>query len=92
MLQVRYQVAFSNVKVALLKKKPLHHALLTGQIRPLFPSAFQNETQVICTVIGHDGENDPDMVAMVGASAALAISRHSVQWPHCRRTCSLYRR
>src|SRR4029078_3102789 len=43
-------------------------------IRPLFVSGFLNETQVVCTVLSHDLENDPDMVALVGASAALTIS------------------
>ncbi|HIC80270.1 MAG TPA: polyribonucleotide nucleotidyltransferase, partial [Kiloniellaceae bacterium] len=43
-------------------------------IRPLFAKGYKNETQVICTVLSHDMENDPDIVAMVGASAALTIS------------------
>src|SRR3984885_11257261 len=42
--------------------------------RPLFVPGFLNETQVVCTVLSHDLENDPDIVAMVGASAALTIS------------------
>lgn len=48
--------------------------LIDRPIRPLFPKAFKNETQVICTVLSHDMENDPGIVAMVGASAALTIS------------------
>jgi polyribonucleotide nucleotidyltransferase len=43
-------------------------------LRPLFVSGFVNETQVVCTVLSHDLENDPDVVAMIGASAALTIS------------------
>src|SRR5690606_574086 len=43
-------------------------------IRPLFADGFRNETQVICTVLSHDLENDPDIPAMIGASAALTIS------------------
>jgi polyribonucleotide nucleotidyltransferase len=43
-------------------------------LRPLFASGFVNETQVVCTVLSHDLENDPDIVAMIGASAALTIS------------------
>ena len=42
--------------------------------RPLFHDGFRNETQIICTVLSHDLENDPDIVAMVGSSAALTIS------------------
>ncbi len=40
----------------------------------MFPDGFKNETQVICTVLAHDQENDPDIAAMVGASAALTLS------------------
>src|SRR5207302_842480 len=43
-------------------------------IRPLFAAGYRNETQVVCTVLSHDLENDPDIVAMIGASAALTIS------------------
>src|SRR5690606_2975968 len=42
--------------------------------RPLFHSSYRNETQVICTTLSHDLENDPDIVAMIGASAALTLS------------------
>ena len=48
--------------------------LIDRPIRPLFPKAFKNETQVICTVLSHDMQNDPSIVAMVGASAALTLS------------------
>ena len=48
--------------------------MIDRPIRPLFHPQFRNETQVICTVIAHDLENDPDMVALVGASAALTLS------------------
>ena len=48
--------------------------LIDRPIRPLFAKGFRNETQVICTVLSHDLENDPDIVAMIGASAALTIS------------------
>ena len=48
--------------------------LIDRPIRPLFPSEFKCETQVICTVLSHDMENNPDIVAMLGASAALTIS------------------
>lgn len=56
------------------EKDTLVSRLIDRPIRPLFPSGFYNETQVICTVLSHDGENDPDVLAMVAASAALSIS------------------
>ncbi len=48
--------------------------LIDRPIRPLFPKGFACETQVIATVISHDTQNSPDVVALVGASAALSIS------------------
>ncbi len=56
------------------EKEVLTSRLIDRPIRPLFPENFRNETQVICTLLSHDLENNPDMVAMIGASAALAIS------------------
>jgi polyribonucleotide nucleotidyltransferase len=56
------------------EKETLTSRLIDRPIRPLFADGFYNETQVICTVLSHDLENDPDMVAMVGTSAALTIS------------------
>jgi polyribonucleotide nucleotidyltransferase len=48
--------------------------LIDRPIRPLFPNGFRNEVQVIATVLSHDLENDPDIVALVGCSAALTLS------------------
>src|SRR5215813_6411230 len=48
--------------------------LIDRPIRPLFAEGFRCETQVIATVLSHDLENDPDVVAMVAASAALTLS------------------
>jgi polyribonucleotide nucleotidyltransferase len=48
--------------------------LIDRPIRPLFVDNFRNETQVIATVLSHDLENDPDIVAMIGSSAALTLS------------------
>lgn len=48
--------------------------LIDRPIRPLFPEGFMNDTQVICTVISADKENDPDTLALIGASAALTVS------------------
>ena len=56
------------------EKETLVCRLIDRPIRPLFADGFRNETQVVCTVLSHDMENDPDIVAMVGASAALTIS------------------
>ncbi len=56
------------------EKETLTSRLIDRPIRPIFAKGFKNETQVICTTISHDLENDPDMVAMIGASAALTIS------------------
>ncbi|MEO9458340.1 MAG: polyribonucleotide nucleotidyltransferase [Lentilitoribacter sp.] len=48
--------------------------LIDRPIRPLFPDGYKNETQIILTVVQHDMENNPDVLAMVAASAALTIS------------------
>jgi polyribonucleotide nucleotidyltransferase len=52
----------------------LKSRLIDRPIRPLFPEGFRNEVQVIATVLSHDLENDPDIVAMIGCSAALTLS------------------
>jgi polyribonucleotide nucleotidyltransferase len=56
------------------EKETLTSRLIDRPIRPLFAPGFLNETQVVCTVLSHDIENDPDVVALVGASAALTLS------------------
>jgi polyribonucleotide nucleotidyltransferase len=56
------------------EKEVLTSRLIDRPIRPLFADGFRNETQVICTTLSHDLENDPDIVAMVGTSAALTLS------------------
>ena len=56
------------------EKDTLTSRLIDRPIRPMFADGFRNETQVICTVLSHDLDNDHDIVAMVGASAALTIS------------------
>jgi polyribonucleotide nucleotidyltransferase len=56
------------------EKETLVSRLIDRPIRPLFVPGFLNETQVVCTVLSHDLENDPDIVALVGSSAALTIS------------------
>jgi len=56
------------------EKETLTSRLIDRPIRPLFADGFKNETQVIATVLSHDMENDPDIVAMVAVSAALTLS------------------
>jgi len=56
------------------EKETLVSRLIDRPIRPLFHKNYKNETQVIVTVLAHDMENDPDIVALIGASAALTIS------------------
>src|SRR5512140_1040791 len=56
------------------EKEILTSRLIDRPIRPLFPEGFVCETQVIATVLSHDRENDPDVVALTGASAALQVS------------------
>ena len=56
------------------EKETLVSRLIDRPIRPLFVEGYRNETQVVVTVLAHDLENDPDIVAMVAASAALTLS------------------
>src|SRR5262245_23535859 len=56
------------------EKETLTSRLIDRPIRPLFPKEFLNEVQIIATVVSHDLENDPDIIAMAGCSAALTIS------------------
>ena len=56
------------------EKETLTSRMIDRPLRPLFHESYRNETQVICTVMSHDLENDPDIIALIGASAALTIS------------------
>jgi len=56
------------------EKETLTSRLIDRPIRPLFVEGFKNETQVVITVLSHDMENDPDILGMVAASAALTLS------------------
>ena len=56
------------------EKETLVSRLIDRPIRPLFPEGFYNEINVICQVLSYDGENEPDILAMVAASAALTLS------------------
>ena len=66
------------------EKETLTCRLIDRPIRPLFPDSFKNETQIIITVLSHDLENDPDIVAMVATSAALTSVRRSLHGAYCR--------
>jgi len=56
------------------EKEILSARLIDRPIRPMFPSSFVNETQIVASVLSHDGENDADVLGALGASAALCIS------------------
>ena len=56
------------------EKETLTSRLIDRPIRPLFPEGFNNEVQVVCTVVSTSKKTDPDIAAMIGTSAALAIS------------------
>jgi len=63
------------------EKETLTSRLIDRPIRPLFVKGFKNETQVIITCMSHDLENDPDILGLVAASAALTISGVPFQGP-----------
>src|SRR5471030_2316439 len=56
------------------EKETLVSRLIDRPIRPLFPEGFKNEVQIVATVLSHDMDNDPDIVALIGCSAALTLS------------------
>lgn len=56
------------------EREVLLSRLIDRPIRPLFPDAFKNEVQIVCTVLAHDQNTDSDIPAMIAASAALAVS------------------
>ncbi len=62
-------------------KEILTSRMIDRPIRPLFPDGYLQEVQIIASVLSFDGENDPDILAMIGASAALTISKIPFQGP-----------
>jgi len=56
------------------EKETLVSRLIDRPLRPLFPAGFRNEVQVVCTVISASKDQDPDIAALIGASAAVSIS------------------
>ena len=83
-LTVHYQDRFyatGRIPGGFIKRenKPTEREVLTSRLidrplRPLFPEMYHNEVQIICTVLSYDGVNDPDILSIIGASAALTIS------------------
>ena len=83
-LTVHYQEKFSSAgripggffkrERGATEKETLTSRLIDRPIRPLFPEGFYNEVLVIAQVLSYDGENEPDMLAMIAASAALTLS------------------
>ena len=63
------------------QKEVLTMRLIDRPIRPLFPEGFRNEVQLQCAVLSSDQQNDPDILAMIGASAALAVSSIPFEGP-----------
>lgn len=63
------------------EKETLTSRLIDRPIRPLFPKGYMNEVQVVCTVMSADKLNDPDIAALIGTSAALAVSGIPFQGP-----------
>ncbi|MEO1128923.1 MAG: polyribonucleotide nucleotidyltransferase [Planctomycetota bacterium] len=63
------------------EKEVLTMRMIDRPIRPLFPDGFIDEVQIQCWVMSHDGENDSDVIAAVGASAALTISNAPFEGP-----------
>ena len=74
------------------EREVLISRLIDRPIRPLFPDAFKNEVQVICTVLSHDQNTDSDIPAMIAASAALTISGIPFLGPYRCCQSRLYRR
>ena len=86
-----YTYAGGRIPGGFIKRegRPSEREILTSRqidrpIRPLFPEGFRNETQVIAFVLSADTENDPDVVGINGASAALTRLRHPIPRPDRR--------
>ncbi len=72
------------------EKETLTCRIIDRPLRPLFADGWMTETQVIATVLSADQQNDPDILAMIGASAALTISDIPFHGPHCRGEGRVY--
>jgi len=76
-----FPAALSSARADPAKREVLTCRQSTRPIRPMFPKNFRNETQVIALVLSADKDNDPDVVGINGAGAALALSRHPLGGP-----------
>jgi len=74
MPQVKFLAVFFKREARPTEKETLTARLIDRPMRPLFIEGFKHEVLVMCTVLSHDLVNDPDVVAMIAASAALTIS------------------
>ena len=74
MLLEKFQEDILKGKPGPTESETLISRLIDRPIRPLFPDDFLNEVQVLPTVLSYDGENQPDILAMIASSAALAVS------------------
>ncbi|MBI4395337.1 MAG: polyribonucleotide nucleotidyltransferase, partial [Candidatus Omnitrophica bacterium] len=63
------------------EKEILTSRLIDRPLRPLFPEHYYNEVQIMSTVLSVDGQNNPDLLSMIGASAALMISQIPFEIP-----------
>ncbi len=74
MPQVKYRVAFFKREGRPSEKETLTCRLIDRPIRPLFPKGFKNEVQIIVTVMSLDPDMNPDIPAIIGASAAISLT------------------
>ena len=77
---VKYQVVILR-EARPTEAETLISRLIDRPIRPLFPSSFMNEVQLLPTVLSYDGENQPDVLSIIASSTALAISGLPFQGP-----------
>ena len=75
----------SSAKAGPTEKETLTSRLIDRPIRPLFVEGFKHETQVVATVLSHDMENDPDIVAMVAALGGTDLVGRTLPGPDRRR-------
>ena len=88
----RSPAAISSARAVPTEKETLTSRLIDRPIRPLFVEGFKHETQVVVTVLSHDMENDPDIVAMVAASRGADAVGRAVPRPDRRRPRRRHRR
>ncbi len=85
MPRAAFPAAISSARGRPTEKETLVSRLIDRPIRPLFVDGWRNETQVIVTVLSHDMENDPDILALVRRLRCADHFRRAVQGPDRRR-------